>query len=59
MAKTEEEGDKRKQELQQQLQESKDQVTKTQAEVDRLLDILRETEEEKHGKDNQIRELNE
>lgn len=41
------------------MSEQSDQLQKYQREIDRLLDILKEMELEKHNKDEQIRELHE
>ncbi|XP_078678451.1 ELKS/Rab6-interacting/CAST family member 1-like isoform X2 [Branchiostoma floridae x Branchiostoma belcheri] len=43
--------------LEDQVKQFRDEVTKSQQEVDRLLEILKETENEKHEKDLRIREL--
>ena len=46
-------------ELEKSARAAEERVGQAQSEVDRLLDILREMEEEKHAKDNTIKELQE
>ena len=53
------ESERRMSELQAQVDTSKEEIAKVQAEVDRLLEILRQMEDEKFTKDTQIKELQE
>ena len=45
--------------LERELAAQKELASKTQTELDRLLEILKQMEEEKHDKDKQIKELQE
>ena len=45
--------------LRNQVEQCQTELKTAQTEVDRLLEILKETENEKHDKDNQIKELQE
>ena len=57
LSKQSSDADKRIVELTAQVKTQKDAVAKTQSELDRLLGILKEMEEEKHNKDEQINAL--
>ena len=46
-------------ELRKQMEQCQTELNSAQTEVDRLLEILKETENEKHDKDNQIKDLQE
>ena len=46
-------------ELKKQVEDCQEDLNKTQTEVDRLLDIMKESENEKHEKDKAIKDLQE